>query len=118
MGGGGGGGDSLSPVSTSPPCHPSYALKSMTTVIQPLCTAMSQVLAAGRHCSPFPKKVLAVSQGGDHCLVRKRQGFWEATHAHGFEGGHNDATTRIRHGMQTTMPQIVTEPRAMVATSR
>lgn len=116
---GGGRGDSLSPMSTSPPCHPSYSLKSTTTLIQPSCTAMSQVPEAGRRCSPVPRKVLAVSQGGHHCcsLVRKGQGFWEATHAHGLEGGQNDATTWIRHGMQTTMPQIATEPRAVVATS-
>lgn len=36
-----------------------------------------------------------LSQGGPHCcsLVRKGQGFWDATCAHGIGGGDNDATT-------------------------
>lgn len=55
-----------------------------------------------------------MNQGSHPCcsLVRKGQGFWEATHAHGIEGGHNNAML-----VQTTMPQIATEPREMVATS-
>lgn len=87
----------MSPMSTSPPWHPSYTLKSTTTVIQPPCKAMFQVPAVGRHCSPVPRKVLAVSQGGHHCcsLVRQGQGFWEATQVHGIEDGHNDVTTVI-----------------------
>lgn len=92
-------GDSLSPMSTSPPCHsplyPEIYNHSVTAAMH--SHVPFQVLAAGRHCSPVLRKVLAMRQGGHHCcsLVRKGQGFWEATHAHSIESGHNDATTVI-----------------------